>query len=168
MCVQFLLDSRSFLRAGQTLIFVWRYLRQGKRQARGLLFRASQPPAAAAAVVSIILGCRSGAETAADALFHCAFCCAARRLSGGLGAGLGSRVGARAGPGRHAAPFLRPGRPGKRRGSLSGRSIMLSVLVLWTRMLAPKLSVSRVGVRYVRAYVLINILCDVSTCGRKW
>ena len=99
---------RSFSRAGQTLIFVWRYLRQGKRQARGLLFRASQPPAAAAAVVSIILGCRIGAETAADALFHGAFCCAAWRLSGGLGAGLGSRVGARAGPGRHAAPFLRP------------------------------------------------------------
>ena len=102
------------------------------------------------------------------AFLRCLLLCAVWRLSGGLGAGLGSRVGARAGPGRHAAPFLRPKRPGKRRGSLPSRIFVLSVLVLWTRILAPKLSVSRVGVRYVRAYVLINVLCDVSTCGREW
>ena len=112
-------------------------LAPGQEAGQGFAFSRvaapTQPPAAAAAVVSIILGCRSGAETAADALFHCAFCCAARRLSGGLGAGLGSRVGARAGPGRDAAPFLRPGRPGKRWDLLPGREIRLSVLVVRTR-----------------------------------
>ena len=90
------------------------------------------------------------------AFLLCLLLCAVWRLSGGLGAGLGSRVGARAGPGRHAAPFLRPKRPGKRRGSLPSRIFVLSVLVLWTRILAPKLSVSRVGVRYVRARTVAN------------
>ena len=91
-------------------------------------------------MVSILLRCRNGTETAADALCCPALCCAVKRLSGGLGAGLGSRVGARAGPGRDAAQFLRPGRPGKRRDLLPGREMVPSVLVVWTRMLAPKLS----------------------------
>ena len=106
--------------------------------------------------MSFILRCRIGAQTAADAHFCRACCCAAWRLSGGLGAGLGSRVGARAGPGRDAAQFLRPGRPGKRRDVLPGREIVLSVLVLWTRMLSAKIELllSRFGVRYVCAYVL--------------